>query len=223
MPKSRKEINAAYRERNIEKIRQRQREYKKRKKEERRREKTFVSSQVFLIDVRVKKNGVYLKSPKKPSSQQITAWNNARRERYKKNEKTRKQYQERNKLWAQKNKDKTRIYKERYRDRKLEDDLYNIRIRYHRRFQMAFRAKLDGKRLSDVPFIECSWDDYQKYLESMFYDGMTWENYGHWHIDHIVPLIKASSYEHLLNLLRFDNTQPLWKRDNLKKWAHCHE
>ena len=30
--------------------------------------------------------------------------------------------------------------------------------------------------------------ELQKYLERQFKEGMTWENYGKWHVDHIFPL-----------------------------------
>ena len=46
---------------------------------------------------------------------------------------------------------------------------------------------------------------------------MTWNNYGKWHIDHIIPLDIAKSEKELLPLLHYTNLQPLWVLDNIKK------
>lgn len=61
------------------------------------------------------------------------------------------------------------------------------------------------------------------HLESQFADGMTWSNYGEWHIDHIRP--KASfdftgdADEQFLECWALSNLQPLWAEDNIKKGA----
>lgn len=65
--------------------------------------------------------------------------------------------------------------------------------------------------------------DLARHVESAFQDGMTWDNYGEWHLDHIKPLA-AFSYEST-DCLQFkaawglDNLQPLWAKDNLAKGA----
>ncbi len=67
--------------------------------------------------------------------------------------------------------------------------------------------------------IGCSRDELCDYIESLFLDGMSWENFNEWHIDHIKPL---SSFNMLDAAERskanhFSNLQPLWAIDNLKK------
>jgi sulfur relay (sulfurtransferase) DsrC/TusE family protein len=59
--------------------------------------------------------------------------------------------------------------------------------------------------------------DLKIYLESLFIEGMTWENYGDWHIDHIKPLSKFSSDVPIDVINSLSNLQPLWASDNLKK------
>ena len=61
------------------------------------------------------------------------------------------------------------------------------------------------------------WEELKTYIEAMFTDGMTWENYGEWHIDHIYPLSKAKDENHLKELCHYTNLQPLWAEDNLSK------
>lgn len=60
-------------------------------------------------------------------------------------------------------------------------------------------------------------------LESLFSEGMTWGNYGDWHIDHIRPV---SSFDFTCEPIvtakvcwALDNLQPLWALDNMKKGA----
>ena len=46
---------------------------------------------------------------------------------------------------------------------------------------------------------------------------MSWDNYGKWHIDHIIPLSSANSEDDIYKLCHYTNLQPLWAEDNLKK------
>jgi hypothetical protein len=46
---------------------------------------------------------------------------------------------------------------------------------------------------------------------------MTWDRYGQWEVDHIVPLSAAGSERELIRLCSYRNLQPLWKRDNQMK------
>ena len=58
-------------------------------------------------------------------------------------------------------------------------------------------------------------------LESQFKDGMTWYNYGEWHVDHIKPIslfnFKHPTDNEFQECWSLDNLQPLWAIDNLSK------
>lgn len=62
-----------------------------------------------------------------------------------------------------------------------------------------------------------------KHLEAQFDTKMNWDNYGQWHIDHIVP--KSSFHFQAIDEPEFkqcwalNNLQPLWAFDNLSKGA----
>jgi hypothetical protein len=56
-------------------------------------------------------------------------------------------------------------------------------------------------------------------LETQFTDGMSWDNRSEWHIDHIIPLSSAKTEDELYKLCHYENLQPLWAEDNLKKGA----
>ncbi len=65
----------------------------------------------------------------------------------------------------------------------------------------------------------CSFPEFKSWMQSQFLEGMTWDNYGKWHIDHIKPcalfdLSKQSEQELCFN---YRNLQPLWAADNYRK------
>jgi hypothetical protein len=64
-------------------------------------------------------------------------------------------------------------------------------------------------------------DELRNHLESRFLIGMSWENYGKWHVDHIRPCslfdMRDRSQFHACWALA--NLQPLWAADNIRKGA----
>jgi hypothetical protein len=82
---------------------------------------------------------------------------------------------------------------------------------------------LSGRQKSSRTFdyIGCTVEELWLHLESQFQNGMTRENYGEWHVDHIVPLYSFDFDNDLENNLKiawhYTNLQPLWAKDNLSK------
>ena len=62
-------------------------------------------------------------------------------------------------------------------------------------------------------------DDLKQHLEKQMLPGMSWDNVGEWHIDHITPISTATSFEDIVALNQLSNLRPLWKADNLAKAA----
>jgi hypothetical protein len=64
-------------------------------------------------------------------------------------------------------------------------------------------------------------EDLIKHLESLFQLGMTWDNYGQWHIDHVVPeswfLYISEDDEEFKKCWALSNLQPLWAKQNIDK------
>ncbi len=162
---------------------------------------------------------------KKLNKKQILASN----KRYYKQNKTKilelsKQYyyknqariQEKHRNYRINNKQYFATYQNKYNKKRKKIDplyklLYNLRIRLNK------SLKYGKKRNHTIYYIDCSLEFLSQHLQKQFQPGMTWENYGQWHIDHIIPLCSAKNKKQLLKLWHYSNLQPLWAIDNLKK------
>ena len=73
-----------------------------------------------------------------------------------------------------------------------------------------FRRLGKKKEGSTIDLLGYSATELKDHLEKQFTDGMSWENYGEWHIDHIRPLssFPPDTPPHIVNAL--SNLQPLW-------------
>lgn len=60
-----------------------------------------------------------------------------------------------------------------------------------------------------------------KHFKKLFRPGMTWENYGEWHIDHIIPIsifnFTRPEHRDFKRCWALKNLQPLWAKENLEK------
>ena len=53
-------------------------------------------------------------------------------------------------------------------------------------------------------------------MASKFLEGMSWDNHGEWHIDHIRPISSFPTNSPPSEVHALANLQPLWAKDNLK-------
>lgn len=91
----------------------------------------------------------------------------------------------------------------------------------HRIWATIARGEKNGQR--SFQLLGYTVDQLREHLEALFQPGMNWENYGEWHVDHIIPL-SSFNYERPSDIdfgraWALSNLQPLWKRDNLVKHA----
>jgi hypothetical protein len=63
----------------------------------------------------------------------------------------------------------------------------------------------------------CTIEQFRDYIQSKFKKGMSFDNHGQWHLDHIIPLSSALTKEEIVNLNYYTNFQPLWAHENLSK------
>lgn len=95
-----------------------------------------------------------------------------------------------------------------------------IADRIRQRISKIIKAKSNGKKqYSTTLELGCDRLYLMDYLENLFEDGMTWENYGEWHIDHIKPLsiFDLTLEEDFKQAVHYTNLQPLWAKDNMSK------
>lgn len=89
----------------------------------------------------------------------------------------------------------------------------------------ACKLKKVVKKETTLSLIGCSKEFLLNYLRSKYQLGMTDENYGKWHIDHIKPcaLFDLTDPEERKKCFHYTNLQPLWAIDNLLKSDHYTE
>ena len=98
------------------------------------------------------------------------------------------------------------------------DPLYKLTVILRGRICSSFkRTRGWNKNNTTANILGIDFNGAKIYIERQFKNGMTWENQGEWHIDHIIPLATANTHDELIKLCHYTNLQPLWGNDNLKK------
>lgn len=153
-------------------------------------------------------------------------------EHYKKNKAKiqayKKEYQKKNSKrlsaisteYAAKNKAKISEYMRQYRSKRRRDDpAFRLVCNLRTRVYCALRGKGTIRSIGTMKLVGCSIEFLRGYLEAKFEIGMTWENAGEWHVDHIIPCaaFDLSDPAQQLECFNFSNLQPLWGLDNIRK------
>ena len=75
------------------------------------------------------------------------------------------------------------------------------------------------KKYKYSELLGCSLEEFKNHISIQFQEGMNFDNYGEWEIDHIIPLTSYNLTDdtELLKCSNYKNLQPLWKLDNIKK------
>lgn len=162
---------------------------------------------------------------------------------YQRNKKRRceaaKKYREENpdrmKIWRKENREELIQYERDYKARniekvrarrnaynkrkKIEDPQYRatsiMRLMLHR----VLQSKKKGRTEEILGYTR---NEFKEKIESTFLEGMSWDNHGEWHIDHIIPIsvmLKSGETDPaVINAL--GNLQAMWAIDNLRKGAN---
>lgn len=105
-----------------------------------------------------------------------------------------------------------RYYIKRYEKNKLSISI-SSNIRH------SLKGNKQGRHWEDI--VEYNLQELKEHLEVQFREGMSWDNHGEWHIDHIRPIASfdITDYEcdDFKECWSLNNLQPLWAIENLKK------
>jgi len=120
------------------------------------------------------------------------------------------------KKYRELNREKIKAY---YRNRYKNNSNIKLRNYISKAISRSLKHGKRGRSWEDL--VEYNVDDLKKHLESLFQDGMTWDNYGKWHIDHRIPVsifnITGVNSKGFKKCWALENLQPLWAKDNLRK------
>jgi hypothetical protein len=120
---------------------------------------------------------------------------------------------ETNRRWLENN----REYSNAKQREKYKNDInFRLKVNLRNRLYGAIKIHKNGSAVNDLG---CTIDFLKDYLESKFEPGMSWDNHGDWHIDHIIPLssFDLTDRSQLKKACHYSNLQPLWAFDNISK------
>jgi hypothetical protein len=105
-----------------------------------------------------------------------------------------------------------------YRKRRLlRDPLFKAKTRMRGLISQVFVKMNYTKKSKCFDILGIDWNGFKLHIESKFKEGMTWDNYGEWEYDHIIPISFAKDEEQIVKLNHYTNFQPLWKEENKLK------
>jgi hypothetical protein len=119
-----------------------------------------------------------------------------------------------NKEYRKKNAEKLKEYvNNRYRN----DEKFRLRKVCRQLVRRMFISINTNKNQTTREILGYTPDELKQHIEKQFKPGMNWDNYGEWHIDHIIPISTAKNLEEGIELSKLENLQPLWAEENLTK------
>ena len=132
--------------------------------------------------------------------------------------KNKKKLKENQKKYYQENKEKIiKRHNKWEKNRRKTDDLFRLKKNLRSRTRGVFKNKGYSKNTKTQEMLGVDWEVAKNHIERQFTKGMNWNNYGEWHIDHIIPLASAKTPERLKQLCHYTNLQPMWAKENISK------
>lgn len=123
--------------------------------------------------------------------------------------------------WLTENIDKHRVSTREAMRRRRSTAKGRLEANVSRALNRALRGRKNGE--PSFTLLGFTVEDLMAHLERQFQRGMTWDNYGKWHVDHILPLASfdysSSSDSDFARAWALTNLRPLWARENISKGA----
>jgi hypothetical protein len=101
-------------------------------------------------------------------------------------------------------------------------DKSDFRLRMSISSLIGYHLKNSGAKKtsnSKLDMLDFSIEELKNHLSNMFENGMTFDNYGEWHIDHIIPCswFDLSDEYQFKQCWRLENLKPMWASQNCSK------
>lgn len=124
--------------------------------------------------------------------------------------------------WREENKEHINKYKRDYeRKRRAEDPKYRLGVRTRTAVWQLLKERNINKTNKTFALLGYTIEELMVHLEKQFTEGMSWDNYGEWHVDHKKPMtlfeFTSTDDEGFKQCWSLDNLQPLWELENLSK------
>lgn len=193
-----REYNKKYREENKESIKEKA---EKNKEEKRKYDKEYYQKNKTKVDNRQKE---YQKNNHESYIKYQKEYNSKNKEK--------------SKAYRKKNKEKyLKLKRDWIKKKKETDPIFLLQTRVRKLIPRSIKRNGYSKKSKSMDILGISWAEFKIHIENLFQDGMSWENFGKWHLDHKIPLSWAKNEEETLKLCKYENLQPLWAEDNLFK------
>jgi len=113
--------------------------------------------------------------------------------------------------------DNKEIYKNRYIGYYLQKkQKHSHRFAWRVTLKNVIRRMNGEKSDSTINLLGYSADDLKNHMESLFSNGMSWNNWGEWHIHHVKFISHFSNNEPPIVVNSLSNLIPLWKKQHKK-------
>lgn len=116
---------------------------------------------------------------------------------------------------------KRRRQAERQTARRQSDPRFRLRNVVSVVIGASLKKRGGRKSASWEALVGYSASELRRHIERQFTRGMSWENYGEWHIDHIVPVAafkwQSSDDPEFRACWALSNLRPLWAIENKRK------
>jgi hypothetical protein len=144
-------------------------------------------------------------------------------ENYKEWSKDKNDYlKEKHTKWREENREHVNQYARDYeRKRRAEDPKYRLGVRTRTAVWQMLKERNVNKTNKTFDLLGYTLEELMSHLEALFTEGMTWDNYGEWHVDHKIPMtsfnFETTEDREFKLCWCLDNLQPLWGPENLSK------
>jgi len=114
---------------------------------------------------------------------------------------------------------RARASKKKSKAKARKDPMHRINRSFSETIRRQFRSIRKNKKIGGwKQCVGYTLSELKDHLEQQFTEGMSWDNYGEWHVDHIIPksafTFSTNADAQFLACWSLDNLRPLWGKDN---------